>query len=160
DTVTAQAGALYIDVAQELEKQRLQFYVNTEIGSLSIGSAACSGTKDASMPEEFGQVDSYVSNVKMVLPSGQLLEVNEDEFDLLQKVRSSYGTFGIIYEATLRVRAIQPLAVHHETFRLEDFLEKLPELKARNQSMMFYSFPHADLITVEFRKYNPGATGS
>ena len=33
-TVTAEAGALYIDVAKELEKQNLQFYVNTEIGSL------------------------------------------------------------------------------------------------------------------------------
>src|SRR5271166_3594930 len=30
DTVTAQAGAIYIDVAQELQKKNLQFYVNTE----------------------------------------------------------------------------------------------------------------------------------
>src|SRR5690242_16588419 len=37
DTVTVQAGAIYIDVAQELEKHGLQFHVNTEIGSLSIG---------------------------------------------------------------------------------------------------------------------------
>src|SRR5436190_5338831 len=35
DTVTAQAGAIYIDIAQELEKHQRQFYVNTEIGSLS-----------------------------------------------------------------------------------------------------------------------------
>src|SRR5271167_2841176 len=55
-TVTAQAGALYINIAAELEKQQLQFYVNTEIGSLSVGSAACCGTKDASMPGELGQV--------------------------------------------------------------------------------------------------------
>src|SRR4051794_38359564 len=30
DSVTAQAGALYIDIAQALEKRGLQFYVNTE----------------------------------------------------------------------------------------------------------------------------------
>ena len=66
DTVTAEAGALYIDIAQELEKRQLQFYVNTEIGSLSVGSAACAGTKDASMPGEFGQVGSYVTDIKMV----------------------------------------------------------------------------------------------
>src|SRR6516165_6858567 len=35
DTVTAQGGALYIDIAKELEKHNQQFYVNTEIGSLS-----------------------------------------------------------------------------------------------------------------------------
>ena len=159
DTVTAQGGAIYIDVAKELEKRGLQFYVNTEIGSLSVGSAACCGTKDASMPGEFGQVNSYVSSIKMVLPSGDLLEVTDQQPDLMQKVRSSYGTFGIVYEATFRIRKIVPLDVHHETFSLEDFTSKLPKLKARGQSMMFYIFPFDNLITVEFRNYNPKATG-
>lgn len=160
DSVTAQAGALYIDIAHELENHQLQFYVNTEIGSLSVGSAACAGTKDGAMPGEYGQVGSYVTNVKMVLPSGDLLEVGEGQHDLLQKVRSSYGTFGIVYEATFRVKPIQPMAVYHETFSLDDFVSKLPELWARNESMMYYLFPFEDLITVEFRKYNPGATGT
>jgi hypothetical protein len=159
DTVTAQGGAIYIDVAQELEKRQLQFYVNTEIGSLSVGSAACCGTKDASMPGEYGQVNSYINNIKMVLPSGDLLEVGDDDPVLLQKVRSSYGTFGIVYEATLQVRPILPMAVHHETFTLQDFTTRLPELKARGESMMFYIFAFDNLITVEFRHYNPGASG-
>jgi hypothetical protein len=159
ETVSAQGGAIYIDIAKELEKHRLQFYVNTEIGSLSVGSAACCGTKDASMPGEFGQVNSYISRIKMVLPSGDLLEVGDDQPELMQKVRSSYGTFGIVYEATLRVRPIIPLAVHHETFSLQDFTARLPELKARGESMMYYIFPFENLITVEFRHYNPGASG-
>jgi len=160
DSVTAQAGALYIDIAQELEKQGLQFYVNTEIGNLSAGSAACCGTKDGSMPGEYGQVGSYVTGLKMVLPSGDILEVDESQPDLLRQVRSSYGTFGIVTEATFRVRPIQPMAVYHETFSLEDFVQKLPELFARNESIMYYVFPPENLITVEFRSYNPGASGS
>jgi len=160
DTVTAQAGALYIDVAKELEKQQKQVYVNTEIGNLTLGSAACTGTKDASMPGEYGQVGSYISHVKMVLPSGDILEVDESQPELLQKVRSSYGLFGIVVEATLRTRPLVPMAVYHETHSLTDFVQKLPELKARNESMMFYMFPFEDLITIEFRRYNPGVTGS
>ena len=39
DTITAQAGALYIDVANELEKKGLQFFVNVELGNLTMGSA-------------------------------------------------------------------------------------------------------------------------
>ena len=50
--VTVEAGAIYIDIAEELEKRNLQFYINTEIGSLSAGSAACAGTKDASFDGE------------------------------------------------------------------------------------------------------------
>jgi FAD/FMN-containing dehydrogenase len=159
DSITAQAGVLYIDMAEELEKRGLQFHVNTEIGNLSAGSAACCGTKDGSMPGEYGQVGSYVTGLKMVLPSGDVLEVDEKQPELLQKVRSSYGTFGIVTEATFRVRPVQPMGVYHETFSLEDFVQKLPELIARNESMMYYVFPPENLITVEFRKYNPGASG-
>jgi hypothetical protein len=159
EAVTAEAGALYIDIAQELEKRGLQFYVNTEIGNLSAGSAACCGTKDGSMPGEYGQVGSYVTSVTMVLPSGDILKVDESQPELLQKVRSNYGTFGVVTEASFRVGPIRPLMVYHETFSLEDFVQKLPELVARNESMMYYVFPHENLITVEFRKYNPGASG-
>lgn len=160
DTVTVEAGALYIDIAKELEKKQLQHYVNTEIGNLSAGSAACTGTKDASMPGEFGQVGSYVTRITMVLPSGEILEVDESQPELLQQVRSSHGMFGIVTEVTFRVRPMLPMAVYHRTYSLQDFIQKLPELKARNESLMFYIFPFEDLITIEFRHYNPGATGS
>ncbi|MFL6150641.1 MAG: FAD-dependent oxidoreductase, partial [Pseudonocardiaceae bacterium] len=73
DTVTAQAGALYIDVNQELQRYGLQFYVNVELGNLTIGSAATGGTKDASMPGEFGQIASYAVGMKMVTPDGEIL---------------------------------------------------------------------------------------
>jgi hypothetical protein len=65
----------------------------------------------------------------------------------------------MVYEATYRIRPIIPLAVRHETFKLADFIEKLPELKTSGESLMYYMFPFEDLITVEFRHYNPGAKG-
>jgi FAD/FMN-containing dehydrogenase len=160
DTLTVEAGATHLNMAKQLEAAKKQFYVNTEIGSLTAGSASIAGTKDASMPGEFGQVGSYIVGVKMVLPDGSLVEVTEDrDAPLMQKVRSSYGTFGIVYEVTYRIRDLLPLAVHHKTFELEEFITALPDLKALNYSMMYYIFPFANKITVEFRKYNPGATG-
>jgi FAD/FMN-containing dehydrogenase len=160
DTVTVEAGALYRDIAQELVEHQLQFHVNTEIGSLSAGSAACAGTKDASMPGEYGQVGSYVIGVKLVLPSGELLEATEtDQPELMQQIRCSYGTFGIVYQVTFRVRPLTPMAVHHKTFSLSEFVTALPDLKALDYSMFFYMFLFSDRITVEFRKYNPEAKG-
>jgi hypothetical protein len=160
DTLTAQADATHIFLAKALEACKLQFYVNTEIGSLSAGSAACAGTKDASFPGEYGQVGSYITAVKMVLPNGDLLQADEaTQPDLMQKIRSSYGLFGVIYEVTYKVRPLTPMAVHHETFVFEDFITALPSLKARNESMFFYIFPFDNKITIEFRRYNPGATG-
>ena len=159
-TLTVEAGATHLDMAKELEQRKLQFYVNTEIGSLTAGSAACAGTKDASMPGEYGQVGSYITGVKMVLPNGDLLEVTEEKQpELMRYVRSSYGTFGIIYEVTYRVRPLLPLSVHHKTYTLAEFAGALPDLIALNYSMMYYIFPFDDKITIEFRKYNPDASG-
>jgi len=160
DSVTVEAGALYIDIANELRKHNLQFHVNTEIGNLSAGSAACCGTKDSSFDGEYGQVGSYLIGLKMVLPSGELLAITEDQPELLQKVRASYGTFGIVYEVTFRVRPLTPMAVHHRTFQLDDFAARFPELKKPGYSMMFFMFPFSGKITVEFRKYITGAAGT
>lgn len=138
----------------------MQFYVNTEIGSLSIGSAACAGTKDGSMPGEFGQVNSYCSRIKMVLPSGTILEANEtDDPELMKMLRCSYGTFGIVTEASFKIRPIEPMEVFHETFPVKEFAAKLPELWGRGYSMMYYMFLFDERVTVEFRKYNKKARG-
>jgi FAD/FMN-containing dehydrogenase len=160
DSLTVEADAVHLDMARALETKGLQFYVNTEIGSLSAGSASCAGTKDASFPGEYGQVGSYITGVKLVLPSGDLLEVTDtSQPDLMQLIRSSYGLFGITYEVTYKVKPLTPMSVHHKTYSLQDFIAALPGLKAQDYSMMFYFFPFADKITVEFRKYNPNATG-
>ncbi len=157
DTVTVEAGALYIDVAQALREQGLQFFVNVELGNLSIGSAACGGTKDASMPGEFGQVCSYATSLKMVTPQGELIEINEDQPELLRIARSSYGLFGIVYEVTFRVRPARPMALRHKVYKLDEFVQVLPQLINRpdseQESMMLYLFPFLDEIAVEFRKY-------
>lgn len=160
DTVTVQAGALYLDVNLELQKHGLQFFVNVELGNLTIGSACCGGTKDASMADEFGQIASYAVGIKMVLPNGDLLHVTEDEPELLQVARSSYGLFGIVYEATFRVRPLAAMAVHHEKYSLESFARELPRLREERDSMMLYINPFRDTVTVERRTYHDsGRTG-
>lgn len=153
DSVTTEPGALYIDVMKELEKHDLQFYVNIELGNLSMGAAATCATKDASMPGEYGQVNSYASRIKMITPAGETVEITEDDPELLQAARSSYGLFGIITEVTFKVRPLQAMAVHHEVYTLKEFQARLPELVARGESMMFYLFPFLEKIGIEFRRY-------
>lgn len=154
DTVTAQAGALYIDVGKELEQHHLQFYVNIELGNLTIGSGACCGTKDGSFPGEYGQVNAYVTALKLITPAGELIEVSEArDPDLMQALRSSYGLMGIVYEATIRVRPLRPLIVENITYGLEDFLKALPSILQSGDAMMFYLNPFVDSITVERSRF-------
>ena len=154
DYVTTDAGALYIDVAKELEKHNLQFFINTEIGNLTMGAAACAGTKDASMPGEFGQVSSYATAIKMVTPSGEIMDVTEEDPELLQATRASYGLLGIVCEVTFRVKPLEQVAVEHRNYSLDDFVEQFPDLIARRESMMLYIYPFLNSVTVEFLKYS------
>ena len=158
DTVTAQAGALYIDVAKALQEWDLQFYVNIELGNLTMGAAACTHTKDGSFPDEYGIVAAYAIGMKAVLPSGELLEVTEEQPELLQAMRSSFGLLGLVYEVTFRVKPIQPMAVQHRTLQLGELDAALPELKARAASVMYYLFPFQDRLTVELREYAASGT--
>ena len=78
--------------------------------------------------------------------------------ELLQIVRSSYGLFGIVYEATFRVKPLKAMAVAHQSFRRQKFLAQLPALKEQNRSMMFFLMPFLDRVIVEFRQYHDGHT--
>ena len=155
-TVTMQAGVLHIDAARELEKHGLQFYVNVELGNLTVGSGACGGTKDASYYSkeegwEFGQVASYVVGIKAVQPDGSILDVTEKDGELLEVMRSSYGMLGVIFEVTYRVKEIKPLAVEHKKYHIDEFADRLEELISGNRSIMLYMFPFLDSIVVEYR---------
>lgn len=152
-TVTVEAGALYIDVASALQKLGLQFYVNVEIGNLTMGSAASTGTKDASMPLENGQVCSYCIGVKIVNAQGEIVEIGSKDAKRLQKIRSSYGLLGVIVETTFQVQPLRSMNVYHRNFTLDEFEAALPSLRQREESMMYYLFPFQNKITVEFRKY-------
>ena len=54
-TLTAQAGLEMIEAADALRKQKLQFILNIEIGNMTLGSAACCHTKDASTASGSGR---------------------------------------------------------------------------------------------------------
>lgn len=159
DLVTAQAGALYCDVARELRNHHLQFFVNPELGNLTMGSAACGGTRDASMPGELGQVASYAASIRMITPAGDLVEVTEDDPELLQLTRSSYGLFGIVYEVTFRVRPLAPMRVRHERCRFGELAVRLPALREGGESIGLYLDPFADAVLVELRRYGDEPAG-
>jgi FAD/FMN-containing dehydrogenase len=158
NTVTTQAGALYIDVNHELARHGLQLYVNVELGNITMGSAATGGTKDASMPGEFGQIASYAVGMRIVTPDGSILEIDEEDPELLQMARSSYGLLGVVVEVTFEVRPLAAMRVYHEMFTFDEFARQLPALKARDASLMLYINPFTDNVTVEFRQYREEAS--
>lgn len=155
-TITMQAGVLHIGAVKELEKNGLQFYVNVEIGNMTMGSASTCATKDASFISggeiECGQVSSYCIGMKYVGHDGEAMEITEEKDEkMMEMYRGSYGMLGVVYEVTFRVKELKPMAVQHTSFSLNEFTEQLDSLIDDGRSMMLYLFPFRDEIVVEYR---------
>jgi hypothetical protein len=91
--------------------------------------------------------------MKIVTASGEVVEIGEDDPELLQAARSSYGLFGVTAEVTYRVRPLQAMAVRHEVFTLDSFARELPKLAEGGESIMLYILPFVDKIVAELRHY-------
>lgn len=158
ENVTAEAGAAYINVAQELARQGLQFHINTEIGNVTLGAVACAATKDSSLIESsrYGQISSFVTGMKVVHPDGSVHSYTEEKNPQeMRQFRSSYGMLGIVAEVTLRVKPVTAIFVEHRIYSLAQFRDAVPGLVAENFALMMYYYPFADRIVVELRREVP-----
>ncbi len=152
--VRVQAGTPLSDVAAALEARGLQLPLNPDLGNLTMGAAAVACTKDASMPDGFGQLSSYLKEVKLVLPSGQPMTINEGQPDLLKLVRSSYGLAGVAHELTFKVVPQRAVRLDYESYTLEAFGREFPGLCELPVGLKFYLLPFRDRVTVEMRSYD------
>jgi FAD/FMN-containing dehydrogenase len=109
-TLTAEAGLQFVEASRALRAQKLQFLTNIEIGNMTLGAAACCHTKDGLDGVEFGQVGSYVTQIKWVRPSGELAEASETSDPAqLRMMRASYGLCGVVYEVTFRIKPLEAI---------------------------------------------------
>ena len=140
-TLTAQAGVQLVDAAAVLRKKNLQFMLNIEIGNLTLGSAACCQTKDALDGAELGQVNSYVTGIKWVSPSGELMEASETTNPkLLPYIRASYGLAGIVYEVTFKVKPLEIISFDYDVHDVPDLTDAIiKKAISSNQSIVLWT---------------------
>lgn len=150
-TFTAQAGLEIVDAAKALRQQKLQFLLNIEIGNLTLGAAACNHTKDALDGVEFGQVNSYVTGMKWVSPSGTLEEASEDASpERLALMRGSYGLAGIVYEVTFRIKPLEIIRFNYHQHDVASLTRaQIAEALAANQAMVCWTIGRT--VTIQTR---------
>ena len=150
-TITAQAGLQLVDAAAALRKKDLQFMLNIEIGNITLGSAACCQTKDALDGVELGQVNSYVTAIKWVSPSGELMEASETKDpELLPYIRASYGLAGIVYEVTFKIKPLEIISFDYDVHDVEDLTDSIiKKAISSNQSIVMWTV--GDDIVIQSR---------
>jgi FAD/FMN-containing dehydrogenase len=150
-TITAQAGLQLVDAAAALRKKKLQFMLNIEIGNLTLGSAACCQTKDSLDGVELGQVNSYVTAIKWVSPSGELMEASDkNNPELLPFVKASYGLAGIVYEVTFTIKPLEIISFDYDVHDVGDLTDgTIKKAISSNQSIVLWTI--GDDIVIQSR---------
>ena len=159
-TVTVPAGRTFISVARELKEKGLQLRVNTELGPLTMGAAACGATKDSSFPDEPGQVCHDVVGMRLMKPDGEIQEFKEGDADF-DALRCSYGLFGVVTHVTFRVYPHQYISIRHEKLEVEEFEERRQRWEQDGHAVFLYMFPFAkhQRIVAELRSKTASSEG-
>ena len=158
DVAVVQAGVRLGRLASALAEHGLELAGSHDLMSRTVGGAVAGGCIGPALANDGAFFASQVLGMKLVTPSGRLLELASDKQNLLNAFRLSYGMLGVIYEVTLKVRPIRPFAVSHRRCSISQFSAAAEKLSRTDIGIKFYLMPFRDRVYLDLRRYSPEAT--
>jgi len=112
-TVRTQAGIFWHTLAEELRRENLDYLSAPLNLTSSVGGTLGVGGIDVNSPRLGCSADQALA-LQVVTPTGEILECSDAlNAELFERVILGYGQFGVITEATLKVRPYTPLRMHY-----------------------------------------------
>ena len=86
-------------------------------------------------------MNSYVTGIKWVSPSGELMEASETKNpELLPYIRASYGLAGIVYEMTFKLKPIEIISFNYDVRDVDDLKDSIiKKAISENQSIVMWT---------------------
>lgn len=112
-TVRTEAGIYWHSLAEVLRRQGFD-YISAPLNmTSSVGGTLGVGGIDINSPKYGCSADQALS-LKVVTPTGDIIECSDEEnSELFERVLFGYGQFGVITEATLKIRSFTPITMHY-----------------------------------------------
>ncbi|MCK5644915.1 MAG: FAD-binding oxidoreductase, partial [Gammaproteobacteria bacterium] len=112
-TVRTQSGIFWHRLAEVLRKDNLD-YISAPLNmTSSVGGTLGVGGIDVNSSKYGCSADQAVS-LQVVTPTGEIVECSDEvNPELFQRVILGYGQFGVITEATLKIRPYTPMYMHY-----------------------------------------------
>jgi FAD/FMN-containing dehydrogenase len=112
-TVRTEAGIYWHSLAEALRRRGLD-YISAPLNlTSSVGGTLGVGGIDINSPKYGCSADQALA-LKVVTPTGDIVDCSETENAwLFERVLLGYGQFGVITEATLRIRPFTPITMHY-----------------------------------------------
>ena len=112
-TVRTEGGIFWHSLAEELRRQGMDYLSAPVNMTSSVGGTLGVGGIDVNSPRLGCSADQALA-LQVVTPTGEIVECSETHnTELFQRVILGYGQFGVITEATLKIRPYTPLRMHY-----------------------------------------------
>lgn len=160
DTAIVQPGVRLGTLAGALAHHGLELAGSHDLMGGTVGGAVAGGCIGPNMAGDGGFFASQALSMKVVTPTGRLLEIGRDKQNLLNAFRLSYGMLGTVYEVTLKVRPITPFAVAHRRCSIEQFAAAAEKFCRTDIGIKFYLLPFRDRVYLDLRRYSRDATSA
>src|SRR5262245_6205890 len=134
-TVRTEAGIFWASLAEQLRRHGLDYLSAPLNLTSSVGGTLGVGGIDVNSPQLGCSADQALA-LQVVTPTGEIVECSDTENTaLFQRVILGYGQFGVITEATLKVRRYTPLRMRYYYYAsLRMAIEDLQMLDASDAS--------------------------
>jgi FAD-linked oxidoreductase len=97
-----------------------------------------------------------VRRFRVVLASGEAVEVTESDADLMAALRVSVGMIGVVTEVELAVRNAFAMGEHLEFWSLDEVLARWDDEMANRRHFSFFWMPYSDSPDTLFMDYPEG----
>ena len=112
-TVRTEGGIFWHSLAEELRRQGFDYLSAPLNMTSSVGGTLGVGGIDVNSPRLGCSADQALA-LQVVTPCGEIVECSDSRnAELFQRVILGYGQFGVITEATLKIRRYTPLRMHY-----------------------------------------------
>lgn len=112
-SVRTQAGIFWHSLAEGLRRQGMDYLSAPLNLTSSVGGTLGVGGIDINSCKYGASADQALS-LEVVTPKGEIVECSASQNnELFEQVLLGYGQFGVITEATLRIRKYQPIAMRY-----------------------------------------------
>jgi hypothetical protein len=152
DTVVVQAGVRIGKLIEALATHGLELAGAHDLLNRTVGGAIAGGCIGPTIANGGGMFGTQVMSIRAVAPSGQLIQVNPEQKNLLNAFRLSYGMLGVIYEVTLRVRPVTPFAAVHRRCTIPEFAALSDRISASKVGVKFFLLPFRNRVYLDLRR--------
>ena len=141
--VKVEAGITLRDLNYLLQGQGLAMENLGDIDRQTVAGAISTATHGTGV--SYRNISAQVESLELVLADGAVVEVSaESDPDAYRAARVGLGALGVVYSVTIRAMPDFTLRRLDSPRPLEETLDHLEELAARNDHFEFFVFPHTD----------------